>query len=170
MKYYKNGFYDLGVHGANIPADAVSITEKQYHELLAAQSQGKRIVSGDDGFPIAVDPEPDRAALLEIARAKIDSQTDERILNGFEHAGHRFYLSLENQMNYKAECDLRHSLTYPVIIKTASGYAPISSPAEYLEFYTAAYRFIRETVGAGWIKKDTLQTMSIDELQGVING
>lgn len=49
------GFYNTAIHGDAIPADAVAITDAAYAALMAAQSAGKRIVSGDDGHPAAVD-------------------------------------------------------------------------------------------------------------------
>lgn len=51
------GFYDKEIH-ANIPADAVEITESYHAELLAAQASGKRIEPDVNGYPIAVDPPP----------------------------------------------------------------------------------------------------------------
>ena len=54
-----------------------------------------------------------RAELLAMRKNQIDAETDAVILTGFEYAGNKFKLSLENQINYKAECDLRETLTYP---------------------------------------------------------
>lgn len=50
------GFYSREIHGDNIPADAVAITNEQHASLLAAQSSGKIIAAGEDGMPIAVNP------------------------------------------------------------------------------------------------------------------
>ncbi|WP_434558412.1 phage tail protein [Pseudomonas sp. Z5-35] len=51
------GFYDDSIHSAEkIPPDAVEITQKLYTELHEGQSLGKRISSGEDGYPILVDP------------------------------------------------------------------------------------------------------------------
>lgn len=56
MNYYYSqstgGFYRKE---SLAPADAVSITEDVWRQLLDLQSQGKYIVSDSDGFPIAVD-------------------------------------------------------------------------------------------------------------------
>ncbi|MCS4282467.1 hypothetical protein M2396_000732 [Pseudomonas sp. BIGb0278] len=49
------GFYHPNVHGKNIPADAVEISDEDYNGLLSQLTAGKRIVPGDDGFPCAVD-------------------------------------------------------------------------------------------------------------------
>lgn len=56
MNYYYSqstgGFY----HKQGLaPADAVSISEDAWRQLLDLQSQGKYIVSDPNGFPIAVD-------------------------------------------------------------------------------------------------------------------
>ncbi|WP_092401122.1 phage tail protein [Pseudomonas sp. NFACC39-1] len=51
------GFYDDSIHSAEqIPQDAVEITQKLYAELHEGQSTGKRISSGETGYPILVDP------------------------------------------------------------------------------------------------------------------
>jgi hypothetical protein len=41
-----------------IPTDAVAITKERHTELFAGQSNGKRITSDADGYPILVDPPP----------------------------------------------------------------------------------------------------------------
>ncbi len=46
-----NGFYHPMVHGNNIPADAVEITDARYAELLDGQSAGQIITAGGDGAP-----------------------------------------------------------------------------------------------------------------------
>ena len=58
MKYfYNNAFY--APEENDIPDGAVEITDEQWEKLLDAQSLGKRIVTGDDGYPVAEDyPEP----------------------------------------------------------------------------------------------------------------
>lgn len=82
-----NGFYDEATHGkitllvpdpawapsegqdqaplipvANpaclIPGDAVEVSPQQHAALMAAQSEGKVISAGQDGFPVALDPTP----------------------------------------------------------------------------------------------------------------
>lgn len=49
------GFFDRGVHGTNIPPDAVEITAAEHAELLAGQSAGKTIAAGQDGRPALAD-------------------------------------------------------------------------------------------------------------------
>lgn len=50
-----NGFYDLSLHGNNMPLDVVEITDQVYNDLLTAQSLNKSIVGDDSGYPILVD-------------------------------------------------------------------------------------------------------------------
>ena len=56
-----NGFYTLEIHGDNIPADAVEITEAEHAALIEGQSLGKRIVADENGRPILQDPPPPTA-------------------------------------------------------------------------------------------------------------
>jgi len=60
MLYSKltSGFYTKEIHGGNIPADAVEITQEEYRSLLAGQAAGKRISADADGKPILTDPDP----------------------------------------------------------------------------------------------------------------
>ena len=53
-----NGFYLPEIHGDNIPADAIEITDAEHAALLEGQSQGKRIIAGPDGHPELADPPP----------------------------------------------------------------------------------------------------------------
>lgn len=51
------GFYDDTIHSAaQIPADAVSITEAQHQALLAGQSDGQLIQADSNGIPTLVAP------------------------------------------------------------------------------------------------------------------
>lgn len=66
------GFYSSDIHGNSIPADAVEITASEHAALIEGQSQGKRIVSNERGFPIAIDPPATPVAeLLERAKAEL---------------------------------------------------------------------------------------------------
>lgn len=50
------GFYDTSIHGSDIPADAVEITNEQHAALLEGQSSGKVIGVDADGNPILIAP------------------------------------------------------------------------------------------------------------------
>lgn len=52
------GFYATEIHGNNIPADAVDITDEQHAALLAGQASGKIISADANGHPVLTDPAP----------------------------------------------------------------------------------------------------------------
>ena len=52
------GFYSAEIHGDNIPADAVEITEAEHAALIEGQSQGKIISADKNGKPVLKDPPP----------------------------------------------------------------------------------------------------------------
>lgn len=56
MYYSKStgGFYDDSIH-KTIPFDAVSVTKEEWQNLIEEQSNGKKIVSNEHGYPISVD-------------------------------------------------------------------------------------------------------------------
>ena len=67
MKYYWNeGFYideihfelDTETNEYIIPEGYTEITEELYYSLLSGQENGKQIITGEDGLPILVDPQP----------------------------------------------------------------------------------------------------------------
>lgn len=58
------GFYIREIHGDNIPADAVEITEAEHATLIEGQSKGQRIVADENGRPILQDPPPPTAGQI----------------------------------------------------------------------------------------------------------
>ena len=81
-RYYWNGTGFL-VSGINtIPDDAVEITEEAWRALLAAQAEGKRIVTGLTGTPEAVTPEVVITA-DDYDRAMEEHLTAERCARGY---------------------------------------------------------------------------------------
>ena len=83
----KNGFYDTIIHGDNIPADAVEITDEEHQALLAGQSAGLRIVPDLDGRPVLVDPpaptaEQVKAAFVAAIQQRLDDFARTRNYDG----------------------------------------------------------------------------------------
>lgn len=65
------GFYLLEIHGANIPKDAIQITEEQRIALAEGEAQGKLIKVDKKGRPILVDrPGPTREESFARIRAE----------------------------------------------------------------------------------------------------
>lgn len=68
------GFYDVAIHGAAIPADAVEITTEEHVALLQGQAAGKRVVATENGRPVLQDqPIPALAHIKAAALTSIDS-------------------------------------------------------------------------------------------------
>lgn len=60
-RYYSKStgwFYTSSVNGADIPDDAVEITDEEHAALLQGQAEGKRIVPDENGRPTLADPPP----------------------------------------------------------------------------------------------------------------
>ena len=83
----------------------------------------------------------------------INEETDERILNDFVWRDNEFYLSLENQFNFKNLYDLRERKEYPITIKTKTGFTTLNDVQDVEEFYLAGFKFIEECLKEGWEKK-----------------
>lgn len=60
MQYYYSasaaGFFRSDIHGSDMPADAVPVTEQEHRTLMDQQSAGKVISAGADGGPVAQAP------------------------------------------------------------------------------------------------------------------
>ena len=83
----------------------------------------------------------------------INKETDERILNDFVWKDNEFYLSLENQFNFKNLYDLRERKEYPITIKTKTGFTTLNDVQEVEEFYLAGVEFIENCLKDGWRRK-----------------
>lgn len=90
---------------------------------------------------------------IEQSVETINKETDERILNDFRWKGNEFYLSLENQFNFKNLYDLRERKEYPITIKTKTGFTTLNDVQDVEEFYLAGFKFIEECLKEGWEKK-----------------
>lgn len=90
---------------------------------------------------------------IEQSIEAINKETDERILNDFVWRDNEFYLSLENQFNFKNLYDLRERKEYPITIKTKTGFTTLNDVQDVEEFYLAGFQFIEECLKEGWEKK-----------------
>lgn len=75
MFYSKStsGFYSCEMHGENMPADVVEITNEQHAALLEGQSQGKLIDFDEAGRPFLAEPPPPTAEQVQ-ARANAEGR------------------------------------------------------------------------------------------------
>ena len=90
---------------------------------------------------------------LEKSVETINRETDERILNDFRWNGNEFYLSLENQFNFKNLYDLREMKEYPITIKTKTGFTTLNDVHDVEEFYLEGVRFVEECLKECWKRK-----------------
>jgi len=84
-KFYSkttNGFYSDDIN-TTMPPDAVAVSDSNYHDLFAAQSNGKVIQSDANGHPVALDHvktnDEIQAELVNSARIALD-QSDTTII------------------------------------------------------------------------------------------
>ena len=86
MFYSKNtgGFYDVEIHGANMPNDVVEISQEIYQSLLNGHSQGQQIAADENGFPVLIDP-VDTSTYADRRRAEYPSIADQ--LDTLYHGG-----------------------------------------------------------------------------------
>jgi hypothetical protein len=71
------GFFDVAIHGKNIPADAVKITQEDHAALLAGQVRGKEIAADKNGHPVLADPpKPSAEQIWSLIKAKRDRLTE----------------------------------------------------------------------------------------------
>lgn len=98
MFYSKStgGFYSTKIHGANMPPDAVEISDEQHAELLAGQSSGKLIAADTEGAPYLADrPPPSLDQLRARALSLMPSWEQSERTAGIEHRGHAWLTTPE---------------------------------------------------------------------------
>lgn len=102
----------------------------------------------------------------------IDAITDDKILNTFKWNNMPVYLSIENQMNFKAVYDLAVQTSdsiLPVKFKlgeNADGkivYYTFDSLDVFTDFYTKAVNHIVTCVNEGWTEKDAIDYQKLLE-------
>ena len=71
-------------------------------------------------------------------------------MNDFKWRGNEFYLSLENQFNFKNLYDLREVKEYPITIKTKTGFTTLNDVHDVEEFYLEGVRFVEECLKECW--------------------
>jgi hypothetical protein len=92
MFYSKStgGFYLPEIHGSNIPADAVEITEAEHAALMEAQAAGKYISGDDTGNPVALLPP---GPTTDQIWGRISAERDRRMEDGGYKVGTKWFHS-----------------------------------------------------------------------------
>ena len=105
------------------------------------------------GYEVYIAPKISVETLVMRSNNTINKQTDNKILNDFVWNGNGFYLSMENQFNFKNLYDLRDIREYPITIKTKDGFTTLKSIKEVEDFYLSGVMFIEECLQDGWKQK-----------------
>lgn len=105
------------------------------------------------GYTEYVAPKQPLSVLIEQSDEAINAETDMKILNDFMWNGNEFYLSIENQFNFKNLYDLRNMKEYPVTIKTKNGFTTLENEKQVEEFYLEGVRFVETCIQEGWARK-----------------
>lgn len=132
-----------------------------YNAPLKIKDGEKTIVTNNDSVakkygyelysPVVDNPSLEQMIAESVER--INKECDEKILNEFFWNGNEYYLSLENQFNFKNLYDLRNLKQYPVTIKTKTGFTDLNSPEEVEDFYLSGVMFIEKCLGICWEEK-----------------
>lgn len=92
-----------------------------------------------------------------------NDKIDEKILSGMVWKGMKVWLSTENQFNYKAAYDLAfqtNGANLPVMFKFGETNEPeyyrFESMEDLSDFYMSSMKYIQDTLGEGWILKDSI--------------
>lgn len=149
MKYYiKNG---------KIEKTPIKIeTEKEVEENgIKKQIKNYKFTTDEKtileaGYEIYIPAQVSVEKLVEASNSFINKQTDQKILNDFIYNNNEFYLSMENQFNFKNLYDLRNQRKYPVTVKTKTGFMELKTPEEVESFYLAGVIFIENCLTEGW--------------------
>lgn len=132
---------------------------KVYNTPITIIDGDEKIVTNSDevikkyGYADYVDPKPSLESLIEAAIYQINQETDRKILNDFVWNGEEFYLTMENQFNFKTMYDMRDYKEFPITIKTKSGFAQLEDMAALSGFYFAGVEFVENCLKEGWQKK-----------------
>lgn len=130
------GFYAPEIHGDQIPADAVDITNEQYDALLAAQASGKRIEGDASGAPVAVDPPaPTSEQIIAALSAQIQNRLDvfaqTRNYDGILSACTYVTSAIPKFSSEAAACvalrDQTWTAAYAILAEVTSGQRPVPS-------------------------------------------
>lgn len=105
---------------------------------------------------------PDMSEIKTLINEWINRKTEEVIMSKFEWVGNPVWLSVENQINYKAAYDLvsiNEGSALPVKFKFGTEDNPVyyefTSKDELFLFYAATVEHIQTNLQKGWDEKNT---------------
>ena len=106
---------------------------------------------------------PDIGEIRDLIFKSINDEVDKAILQGFQWEGEMVWLSVENQLNYKAAYDLAiqtEGASLPITLKFGTDVAPVfrtfATVHDLSEFYLASVRYVQQQVSLGWERKSLI--------------
>lgn len=127
------------------------------------EETGEVVQQGYDYFEKWLNHKPTIEEVKEIVLNGMNEIIDQRILEGFEWAGMKVWLSTENQFNYKAAYDLAvqtKGASLPVTFKFGTTEEPVYHEfldlESFTDFYTQAMGYINSQLAEGWEEKDSV--------------
>lgn len=132
-------------------------TEIKTKKMVTVYTNNEKTIL-EAGYEVYTPPKRTLESLIMQSNNSINSQTDRKILNDFEYNGNKFYLTMENQFNFKNLYDLRFVREYPVMVKTATGFMQLNNSTEVETFYLTGVKFIETCLEEGWQKKAAAET------------
>ena len=120
---------------------------------------------------------PTKSELKTDVESLVNSRTDEKILSGFVWNGKPVWLSMENQLNFKASYDLAvqsGGATLPVTFKLGEDengnavYHTFKTMDDFSDFYSKAVRWVNVSISEGWKEKDSVDYESMLFIDGEI--
>lgn len=127
------GFYSLEIHGNNIPADAVEITDEHYASLLEGQSAGKVITANAEGFPELADLPKATAAQVW---GRIKAERDHRKAGGVKVGEKWFHSDDASRIQQLALVMMGAGLPAGLQWKTMDGTFTTMTPALAQQVFT----------------------------------
>ncbi len=139
--------------------ECVNPVKQKYHVRWAIQETE----DGAEYLEEVFDHCPTLDEIKHIITTWYNLQTGQKIVSGFKFKDMPVWLSSENQFNYKAAFDLAvqtKGQNLPVTFKFGTDEQPVyhefTTVAELTEFYTAAMKFVQDTLSEGWKEKEAI--------------
>lgn len=124
---------------------------KKVVDVLITTNDEKTILAA--GYEVYVPPKTPIEVLIERSNIRINKETDRKILNDFVWNDNEFYLTMENQFNFKTMYDMRDYKEFPITIKTKTGFTQLEDMSALSRFYFAGVEFVENCLKEGWQKK-----------------
>ena len=148
------------IYGAQGAQNSLTKVGRKEYEIIYGYGEDE---NGGYNWRKRYDHKPTVAEIKNDVETLINGETEKKILSDFEWRGIKVWLSLENQINFKAAYDLAVQTdgdTLPKKLKLGEDdegrpmYHLFESVSEFTEFYKSAVEYIEKTIQEGWEQKD----------------